>query len=262
MILPRIALVESNFHDMDAGWTRFIFDSYAISYSVLKPGEFSESDLANNFDVIVFPSEDKSILMEGKYKSKDEYFVTNYPPEFTKGIGKKGMEKLMSFLDAGGIIVSWGSSTELFLGKLEIKLNDKEKEEFQLPVRDVSKSLQKDGLYIPGSLVKISLTDNHPITYGMEDEIGVFFRGKPVFATSLPRFDMDRRVIAKFTEEDILLSGYAEKEEILKDRSALVWLKKGKGQLVLFGFNPQFRGSTNVSFKLLFNSLLLHKIKE
>ena len=96
----------------------------------------------------------------------------------------------------------------------------------------------------------------------MEDEIGVFFRGKPVFTTSLPRFDMDRRVIAKFPEEDILLSGYAEKEEILKDRSALVWLKKGKGQLVLFGFNPQFRGSTNVSFKLLFNSLLLHKIKE
>ena len=262
MMLPRIALVESNFHDMDAGWTRFIFDSYAISYTVLKPGEFSESDLANNFDVIVFPSEDKSILMEGKYKSEDEYFVTNYPPEFTKGIGKKGMEKLMSFLDAGGIIISWGSSTELFFGKLEIKLNDKEKDEFQLPVTDVSKSLQKDGLYIPGSLVKISLTGNHPITYGMEDEIGVFFRGKPVFTTSLPRFDMDRRVIAKFPEEDILLSGYAEKEEILKDRSALVWLKKGKGQLVLFGFNPQFRGSTNVSFKLLFNSLLLHKIKE
>jgi hypothetical protein len=262
MMLPRIALVESNFHDMDAGWTRFIFDSYFIPYSVLKPGEFGESELANNFDVIVFPSEDKSILMEGKYKSNEDYFVTNYPPEFTKGIGKKGMEKLMSFLDAGGIIISWGSSTELFLGKLEIKLNDKEKEEFQLPVRDVSKSLQKDGLYIPGSLVKIGLTGNHPITYGMEDEIGVFFRGKPVFATSLPRFDMNRRVIAKFAEEDILLSGYAEKEEILKDRSALVWLKKGKGQLVLFGFNPQFRGSTNVSFKLLFNSLLLQKIKE
>ena len=129
-------------------------------------------------------------------------------------------------------------------------------------MRDVSKSLQKEGLYIPGSLVQISLTANHPITYGMEDEIGVFFRGKPVFVTSLPRFDMDRRVIAKFTEEDILLSGYAEKEEILRDRSALVWLKKGKGQLVLFGFNPQFRGSTNVSFKLLFNSLLLQKIKE
>jgi hypothetical protein len=262
MVLPRIALVESNFHDMDAGWTRFIFDSYFIPYTVLKPGEFSGSDLANNFDVIIFPSEDKSILMEGKYKSDEDYFVTNYPPEFTKGIGKNGMEKLMNFLDAGGIIISWGSSTELFLGKLEIKLNDKEKDEFQLPVQDVSKSLQKDGLYIPGSLVKIGLTDNHPITYGMEDEIGVFFRGKPVFATSLPRFDMDRRVIAKFPEEDILLSGYAEKEEILKNRSALVWLKKGKGQLVLFGFNPQFRGSTNVSFKLLFNSLLLQRAKE
>lgn len=260
MVIPRIALVESNFHDMDAGWTRYIFDSYFIPYTVLKPGEFSESELANNFDAIVFPSEDKSILMKGKYKSKNDYFVTNYPPKFTKGIGKKGMEKLMSFLDSGGIIISWGSSTELFIGQLEIKKNDKEKEEFQLPIRDVSKSLLKNGLYIPGSFVKISLTNNHPITYGMEDEIGVFFRGKPVFATSLPRFDMDRRVIAKFPKENILLSGYSEKIEILKNRSVLVWLKKGKGQLVLFGFNPQFRGSTNVSFKLLFNSLLLKKI--
>ena len=258
--VPAIALVESNFHDMDAGWTRFIFDSYFIPYTVLKPGDFSKTDLANKYDLIVFPSEDKSILMEGKYKSKDDYYVTNYPPEFTKGIGKEGMEQLMTFLDKGGMIVSWGSSTELFFGKLEIKQSETEKEEFQLPVSDISESLGKDGLYIPGSLVKIQLTDDHPINYGMGEAIGVFFRGKPVFTTSLPTFDMDRKVIAKFPDEKILISGYAENEEKLKDKSALVWLKKGKGQLVLFGFNPQFRGSTNVSFKLLFNSLLLKKI--
>ena len=95
----------------------------------------------------------------------------------------------------------------------------------------------------------------------MEDEIGVFYRGQPVFTTSIPRFDMDRRVIATFSKDDILLSGYAENEDKLKNKSALVWLKKGKGQLVLFAFNPQFRGSTNVSFKLLFNSILLKKIE-
>ena len=71
---------------------------------------------------------------------------------------------------------------------------------------------------------------------------------------------MDRRVIAKFPEKNILLSGYSENQELLGNKSAMIWLKKGKGQLVLFGFNPQFRASTQGSYKLLFNSLLLPKI--
>ncbi len=259
LYMPRIALIESNFHDMDAGWTRYIFDAYYIPYTVIKPGDCEKTDFVKNYDVVVFPNEDKSILMEGKYKWEDTYYVTNYPPEFTKGIGAEGFNNLMSFLDEGGIIISWGNSTELFIGPLSIKHGEDDKEEFQLPVRDVSKKLKKDGLYVAGSLVNIKITPGNPVTYGMEKKIGVFFRGKPVFTTSLPRFDMDRRVIATFPKEDILLSGYAENEQKLKNKTAAVWLKKGKGQLVLFGFNPQFRGSTNVSFKLLFNSLLLQK---
>lgn len=262
MSKPRIALVETNFHDMDAGWTRFIFDSYHISYTVVKPGDFETTEFAKNFDVVVFPDEDKTILMEGKYKSEDTYYVTSYPPEFTKGIGTEGFKNLMSFLDEGGIIISWGSSTELFVGPLAIEHSEDDKEEFQLPVENISKKLKVEGLYVPGSLMKVKLTGDHPITYGMEEEIGVFFKGSPVFTTSVPQFDMDRRVIAKFPKEDILLSGYAENEQKLQNKTAVVWMKKGKGQIVLFAFNPQFRGSTNVSFKLLFNSLLLKRIEE
>jgi hypothetical protein len=89
------------------------------------------------------------------------------------------------------------------------------------------------------------------------DEIGVFSRGNPVFVTQIPQFDMDRRIIGSFPEKEILMSGYCQKQELLSNKSALVWVKKNKGQIVLFGFNPQFRASTMGSYKLLFNSLLL-----
>ncbi len=260
-IMPRIALVETYFHDMDAGWTRFIFDTYYLPYRVVHPGDFEKTDFAKDFDVVVFPNADKSILMSGKFKSEDEYFISGLPPEYTKGIGKEGMARLMTFLDGGGIIVSWGQSAELFLGTLEISHGKETKEEFQLPVSDISGKLQKSGLYCPGSMVKILLLENHPITLGMQSQIGVFSRGRPVFSTSFPDFDMDRRVIGRFPEKNILLSGYCEEEEKMGNQTGLVWLKKGKGQLVLFGFIPQFRASTNVSFKLMFNSILLPAIK-
>ena len=68
---------------------------------------------------------------------------------------------------------------------------------------------------------------------------------------------MDRRVIGKFPEDNILLSGYCEKPEKLSDKSVMVWLKKGKGDLVLYGFGPQFRASPQATYKLLFNPLLM-----
>ncbi len=255
--MPRIALVESYFHDMDAGWTRFIFDTYGIGYKVIRPGEFEQTDFTSNFDMVIFPDEDKNILMEGKWKSEDDYYISSYPPEYTKGIGKKGMQRLLKFLEQGGQVISWGSSCGLFSGTLERDLGNEKTESYQLPFNDISEKLGKEGLYCPGSLVRIELLADHPLTYGMPPEIGVFFRGKPVFQTSVPRFDMDRRVISSFPETDILMSGYCENQEKLADKVAMVWLKKGRGQLVLFGFNPQFRASTPVAYKLLFNAILL-----
>jgi hypothetical protein len=261
--LPRIGIVETFFHDADAGWCRYVFDSYFIPFNIIHPGEFEKTDFENDYDIVIFPDADKSVLMNGKYKSEgsDQYTISNYPPEFTKGIGKEGMDRILNFLEKGGLIISWGKSTGLFMGNLELKMGKDKKEEFQLPIRDVSEQLQKSGLYCPGSLVKIILAENSPITLGLETEIGVFFRGSPVFSTVQPIFDMDRRVIGKFPESNILMSGYCENPEKISNKSALVWLKKGRGQMVLFGFNPQFRASTQASYKLIFNSLLLDKLK-
>ena len=254
--LPRIALVETWFHDMDAGWTRFLFDTYHIPYTVLRPDDFTSVDLALKFDVIIFPDNDKDVLMTGKRKSGGSYYMGSYHPDYVKGIGSEGMEKLMRFSDGGGTVISWGQSVRLFEGMLKIKQGDKE-EEFNLPFRDISPDLGKAGLSVPGSLLKVNLIADHPLTLGMPESIGVFSRGRPVFRTSVPRFDMDRRVIGTYPEKDLLISGYAAEEEKMGNTPAMIWMEKGKGQFVFFGFWPQFRGSTQTSFKLLFNAILL-----
>ncbi len=254
--LPRIALIESYFHPMDAGWTRYVFDSYNIPYKVLNPDEIKDTDLDKNFDIIVIPDEQKSVLIDGSYKSENSQYFMKYPPEYMKGMEKEGYEKLLRYIHNGGKAVAWRNAAELFSGVQSFTL-DKNKEEFEFPVKDVSKSLIKKGFSSPGSLLKINLKTDHPITYGMPEEVGVFHRSSPVFTTWQPYFDVDRRVIASFPEKDILLSGYAENDEKLAGKSSIVWLKKGKGQVVLFSFNPQFRASTPGTYKLLFNAILL-----
>ncbi len=256
--IPKIALVETWYHDMDAGWTRYILDTYQIPFKVLHPEDFEKANLSQDFDVIIFPDASKDVLLNGKIKSREgEYFPTVYPPEFTKGMGNVGKNNLLKFIDQGGIILCWGNSTGLFMGEQKLKKSKDEKENFWFPVRDQTKSLQKGGLYCPGSLVNINLTSNSPLFYGMNDHAAVFYRGRPVLTTRVPDYDMDRRVLATFPgKDDILASGYLTKGELLEDYPAIVWVKKNKGQMIFFSFNPQFRASTTGIFKLLFNGIL------
>jgi hypothetical protein len=255
--MPRIALVESWFHDMDAGWTRYIFDQYNIPFTVLRPGDLAKKSFELNCDIVIFPDENKSVLMEGKTKAGEDYFTANYPPEYTKGMGKDGFQKILKFIGNGGKVLSWGGSTALFEGLMSIKTSETESEDFRFPFTNVAEKLQKSGLYCPGSLLKVNLLPNHPLTLGMKPEAGILTTAEQVFQTTLPGFDMDRRVIASYPEDHVLLSGYCQKEELLGNYAAMVWLRKGKGNLLVYGFGPQSRASTPGVYKLLFNGLLL-----
>jgi hypothetical protein len=253
--MPRVALVETWFHDMDAGWTRYLFDSYGIPYEVLHPEDFEEAKLARDFDLIVFPGASKDVLTEGKRKRGDRYVSNDYPPQFRKPISKEGLGKLTAFIQSGGTVVSWGDSTGLFTDGLASPSGEEDSDKIELPVRDVTESL-KD-VSVPGAFLAVDFIADHPLTWGMPGQSGAFSRGAPVFATSIPTLDTDRRVIATYPERDLLISGYLAGEKELQNRPVMVWVRAGKGQLVLFGFRPQFRGSTPATFKLVFNALLL-----
>ena len=264
--LPSVVLVESWFHEMDAGWTRYVLDQYHIPYDIIRLSELANPKKEITADILIIPDQDKSVLMEGKYKrGSDSYMTADYPPEYAKGMGKEGLEKVLRFMNKGGRIVAWGRSVSLFEGLLEIKEKttgkdktvQEEKEEFVLPFRDISENLSKAGLVCPGSLMKVNFLPDHPLTYGMPSSAGVFYRGRPAIRTFVPGFDMDRRVVGSFPEKDILMSGYCSKEELLSELPTAILITKGKGQLVLFSFSPVFRASMQGTYKLLFNALLM-----
>jgi len=257
--MPRVALVETWFHDMDSGWTRYLFDTYGISNTVLHPEDFDSANLVRDFDVIVFPSADKDVLTKGKRKRGDRYVSNDYPPQFRQPISKEGLGKITSFIENGGTVVSWGESTELFTEGLAPPSGEEDGETIELPVSEITEDLR--GVSVPGAFLAVDFIVDHPLTWGMPQQSGAFSRGTPVFATSIPTLDTDRRVIATYPDRDLLISGFLEGEKELQNRPVIVWVRAGKGQLVLFGIRPQFRGSTPATFKLVFNALLLPPAK-
>ena len=121
-----------------------------------------------------------------------------------------------------------------------------------LDVRDGTGSLDRTEFYIPGSVLRVELEQGSEVTSGMDDEVAVWFWG------SSRAFDVDDprvRVVARYGEGDPLLSGWALGGDVLSDRPAILEADIGLGSVVLFGFQPNYRGQTLGTWPLLFNAM-------
>lgn len=252
--LPRIALVETWLHDMDAGWTRFMLDTYGIPFTVLRPSEMKGVNLQQRFDILIFADTRTDHLMYGASRRADERVFPFYPAGYAIGMEKEGWQNVLGFIFNGGTVLSWGRSVELFTGVME---PPSPQQPFRFPVDNISRNLMNRGLRIPGTFLKMQLIPNHPLTFGMPQITGVFHNDSPVLETQIPAFGMNRRVIGSFPEGEILLSGFGENLELIHRAPAMVWLQRGNGNVVLYSFLPNFRGGTPVSHKLIFNAILL-----
>ena len=63
-------------------------------------------------------------------------------------------------------------------------------------------------------------------------------------------------IVARYAKDDILMSGWAlGEEDNIGGMAAMMRVQVGQGDVVLFGFRPQFRGQPRGTYKLFFNTL-------
>ena len=245
----RVAIYKPYFSSIDEGWTRFVLEQYGFAVKNIENKEVKAGSLNGKYDVIILPDTTRQIILEGR-PSKEGYFE-EFPPEYTGGIGKDGVNALKDFVEKGGTLIALAHATELLTG-----------EEFNLPVRNSAAGAEgrrgtTPDFNIPGSLLRVYVDSNHPVGYGLPAEVSAFVDAPIAFQTSSPAPDVQRSVLAWYPNDakDILVSGYAQGAEKLARKAAAVTFTKGKGKIVLFGFRVQHRAQTEGTFQLLFNAI-------
>ena len=150
-------------------------------------------------------------------------------------------------VEQGGSVIARDSATEYLIELLE------------RPVTNVLEKVKKEKFASPGSMLRIRVDTNLPVTYGMRSEELAYFASSPAFATRPPDSRFERRVIAAYPadEKDILVSGYLKGGALLERRAAAVDYKVMKGRAVLIGFRAQHRAQPMRTFKRLFNAIYL-----
>ena len=273
--IGRIGLYVSYVADMDTGWTQWLFDRFHIPYKIVRDADLRKGDLGSQFDVIVLPDEGSEQILHGWQEGAPprgfgEFAGPGFPsvqrPEFTGGVGLDGTINLQKFVMSGGHIVGMGGATAYLI------------DELALPVRNVLSGVPSTQFYAPGSLLRLDVDPNLPETRGMQKDSVAFFVNSEAFQvwdpkapaepyrySEQPRRDtMDQlgehdgiRVLAKYGKQNPLMSGWLLGPQHVADKVAAVSVPYGKGRVVLIGFRCQFRGQSENTFPLLFNSLVV-----
>ena len=249
---PRIGLFQSWRANMDEGWTRYVFDDLGIPYTTLHISDFKaikkeKLNLRSKFDVIIFPSEYFDIIKTGKVDPASpwaRYFPAN-PPEYEGGIEKEGEDALKSFVEDGGIMVTVNEACDLAL------------KDFGVPARNVLDKIDPSKFFCPTSILKLAVDNQSPIGYGLPEETPAVFSSSVAMETWVPMSgDWDRKVVASYGEDGVLLSGWLTGEDIISRRAAVVDTQFKKGRIILIGVACQMRAQSHGTYKFLLNALL------
>jgi Zinc carboxypeptidase len=278
--LGRVGLYVSWVANMDAGWTQWLLDRYGVHYDVVHDADLRRGDLHSKYDVIVVPDQSPSAILHGWQPGAPpsgpfaNEFGRSLPPEqrpeYSGGVGLDGSLALQKFVEDGGQLVAMGSASDFAI------------QQFGLPARNTLAGISSTQFYAPGSLLRIDVDPNLPETHGMQPNSVAFFVDSDAFQLWNPkppagplRYEEEDkpkpdpmqqlgehdgiRVLGIYAKSKPLLSGWLLGEDHITGKVAAASLPLGKGRVVLIGFRCQFRGQSENTYPLLFNSLMVAK---
>ncbi len=269
--------------NMPGGWMMWILEQYGVNHEIVKSQDF-QGDLNAKYDVILLPSgTSRARIVNGLDPKRND------PAEWSWafGVGEEGWKKLRAFVENGGTLLAIGSAVETARELLDLPIEKALPEAAprfggaaaqqtaqQVPASAVDRALKdaftspanlmqvlrdrvaepENLFYCPGSLLQNEFDPNHPIAWGMPEQWPVFFESDQAYRLR-PGFGMEAAVASRYPRKDILQSGWLLGEEYLRDQANVLSFRVGKGYVVTYGSQIDFRAQPRATFKLLFNGI-------
>jgi hypothetical protein len=267
--------------NMPGGWLMWLLEQYGINHEVVKSQDFT-GDLNAKYDVILLPSgTSRARIVNGLDPKRND------PAEWSwaYGVGEDGWKKLRAFVENGGTLLAIGTAVETATELLDLPIEKalpearprfgpqatpataQRSESADAVLRDAFSSPARlmqtlrdrvadpeSLFYCPGSLLANEFDVHNPVAWGMEPSWPVFFESDQAYRLR-PGFGIDTQVVSRYPRANVLQSGWLLGEEYLRDQANIVSFRVGKGYVVTYGSQVDFRTQPRATFKLIFNAL-------
>ena len=268
--------------NMPGGWLLWLLEQYGINHEIVKSQDFA-GDLNQRYDVILLPSgTSKARIVNGLDPKRND------PAEWSwaYGVGDGGWAKLKGFVQNGGTLLAIGSAVETARELLDLPIEkalpeapprfgpgagrteesastttvDRAlRDAFSSPARLMQTLRDRVAdptslFYCPGSLLQNEFDTSNPVAWGMPEAWPVFFETDQAYRLR-PGFGIETKVVSRYPRGQILQSGWLLGEEYLKDQANVLSFRVGKGYVVTYGSQVDFRTQPRATFRLIFNAM-------
>lgn len=207
-----------------------------------------------NFENINWERYNTMVMVSGSYKQLDS---TDH-------------QKIKNWVSSGNTLITirnaseWAIKNKIVKERLleeeEDKESDEETEEKKdkkierKPYVEASENIGKKS--VGGAIFEVDLDLTHPLAFGYQLEKLPVYRNSSVW---IAPSESPYATVAKYTDDPHIDGFITDKNlnEFLKPSASLIVSKLGKGRVVLFADNPNFRGSWYGTNRLFLNALFL-----
>jgi len=241
--LPKIAMITDEPTDersYGASWFT-LEQRLGLPFTAIKIEQLLNADLTR-YNVIVFPD--------------------GAAAAYQSALGENGIARLRRWVQDGGTVVlikgaaafasrkgvEWTSAT-LKRTEQPVQMFFDEKPQEKAPTREV------DLPRVPGAILRVKIDPQHWLGFGGKSEVGATISGSYAFTPG-----RTARIAAAYPDAKTLkLAGFMWPESApALERTPYAWVERqGRGQLVLFADDPNFRATQLSTLHLFFNAVVL-----
>lgn len=243
---PKIAMLAGfPVHGYSFGWAWYTLDQqYQIPITVRRVRSLASTPI-HDFNVFILPN-------------------TFSADQLAQHLGEGGVQRLQQWVRDGGSLIAIGNSVDFVRQSLELSSlrswYDEQKPEGGGEGQEASEPVEPRRFNVPGAIVRAELDEELWMSAGYSEDLPALVDSSRIYLEPEGPPDSGKRVVARYGKGDyLLMAGYLwpESRERLSGGVFVYEERVGRGRVILFAEDPNFRGYWRGADRLFLNAVVL-----